>query len=82
LATGKEGLEIIMNILNEIQRLGYDARDSNLTGYVNWPKKQELYKILWATQRQLKMCSTFVGEEEWLAEHNEDVIIKKLQGVA
>lgn len=71
-----------MNILNEIERLGRDARDPNLTGFVNWPKKQELYKILWATQYQLKMCGTFVGEEEWLEAHREDVIIKKLQGVA
>ena len=51
-----------------------------LTGWQNWPAKQELYKIYWATKRQLDRCSTFVDEDEWLREHEQDVFLEKLEG--
>lgn len=54
-------------LLNEIHRVGENARDKNLTGYINWPHKQQLYLAQAEIKRQLEMCSTFHGEEEWLA---------------
>ena len=63
-----------------IQKLGYKTTDPHMDGYYQWGQKQKLYEILWETQRQLKQCPTFYGEEEWLAEHAEEVIIDKLKG--
>jgi len=63
-----------------IQKLGYAATDPRMDGYYQWGQKQKLYKILWETQRQLKRCSEFYGEADWLNEHNEEVIIEKLTG--
>lgn len=68
------------DILWEIQKLGNKATDPNMTGWVNWPAKQELYKIYWAVKKQLNRCSTFADEDEWLREHDQDVFIEKLEG--
>ena len=56
------------NLLREVIRVGENARDVNLTGYVNWPHKQQLYLAQAEIQKQLSMCSTFVDEKEWLEE--------------
>lgn len=63
-----------------IQHLGYQATNSHLDGYFQWGQKQKLYQILWETQRQLRKCSKFYGEEEWLADHAEQELIDKLKG--
>lgn len=68
------------DILWEIQKLGIKATDPNLTGWVNWPAKQELYKIYWAVKKQLNRCSAFAEEDEWLREHDQDVFLEKLEG--
>lgn len=71
---------MINDVLWEIQKLGNKATDPNMTGWVNWPAKQDLYKIYWAVKKQLNRCSTFVDEDEWIREHEEDVFIEKLEG--
>lgn len=70
----------VTDVTWSIQKLGYAATDPRMDGYYQWAQKQKLYKILWETQRQLKKCSEFYGEEEWLNDHNEEVIIEKLTG--
>lgn len=44
------------------------ANDPNLTGWVNWPCKQDLYRVKFAVDEMLANTSKFVGEEEWLEE--------------
>ena len=56
------------SLLKEVWRVGENARDPNLTGFVNWPYKQQLYLAQKEIQNQLDQCSTFVGEQEWLLE--------------
>jgi hypothetical protein len=68
------------DVIWEIQKLGLRATDPNLTGWVNWPAKQELYKIYWAVKKELNRCSTFTDEDEWLKEHDEEVFLEKLEG--
>ena len=46
-----------------------DATDQHMDGYFNFHAKMKLYKILWEAQKQLSMCNTFVGEDEWVAKH-------------
>jgi len=70
----------LSDITSQIQKLGYRVTDPHMDGYYQWGQKQKLYYILWETQRQLKKCSEFYGEEEWLQEHEEEVIIDKLKG--
>lgn len=74
--------EVSLNdMIWDIQKLGYNCTDPRMDGYYQWGQKQKLYQILWEAQRQLKKCPTFYGEEDWLKEHNETVMLNKLQGV-
>jgi hypothetical protein len=68
------------DVLWSIQKLGYNATDPHMDGYYQWGQKQKLYQILWETQRQLRKCSAFSVEEEWLKDHSEEVLIDKLKG--
>jgi hypothetical protein len=73
--------EVSLNdIIWDIQKLGYNCTDPNMDGYYQWGQKQKLYEILWEVQRQLKKCSEFYGEDVWLKDHSEDVILDKLKG--
>jgi hypothetical protein len=71
---------MIEDVLWTIQKLGVSATDPYMDGYVQFDKKKDLYKILWAVEKQLSRCSNFYGEDEWLREHAEDVFIEKLEG--
>jgi hypothetical protein len=70
----------VTDVTWSIQKLGYAATDPRMDGYYQWGQKQKLYQILWETQHQLKKCSDFYGEDKWLKEHHEEVIIEKLTG--
>lgn len=56
------------------------ANDPYLTGWNNWPHKQELYKIYWAVKEALEKTANFAGEAEWLEECEQEKIINKLRG--
>lgn len=64
--------------LQEIQDHYRDANDSRLTGWNNWPHKQELYKIYWAAKEALEKTSTFAGEDEWLEEQRKERVMNIL----
>jgi len=72
----------LKSVLCQIQQLGYHARDARMDGFYNWGQKQKLYEILWETQRQLKKCSLFSAEEDWLEERRQDKMLNILQGNA
>ena len=57
--------------LEHIQEMGSYIRDPHMDGFSQFNKKQQLYKILWAAQKQLENAPKFYGEEEWLKEHRE-----------
>jgi len=57
------------SILEHIEDMGWYMRDPNMDGFTQWGKKQQLYKILWAAQKQLENSPTYHGEEEWVKEH-------------
>lgn len=56
------------------------ANDQNLTGFVNWPCKQDLYRVKFAVDEMLKNTGTFAGEEEWLQEQEKEKMWKALNG--
>lgn len=68
------------DVIWEIQKLGTAATEPRNDGYVQFGNKKELYKILWAVEKQLSRCSNFYGEDEWLREHAQDVFVERLEG--
>jgi hypothetical protein len=70
----------VTDVTRSIQTLGYRCTDPHMDGYYQWGQKQKLYQILWETERQLRKCPAFYGEDEWLKEHAEEVVLDKLKG--
>ena len=58
----------VNRVIAECQRMYLGANDPNLTGFVNWPCKQDLYRVKFAVDNMLEQTSTFFGEQEWLVE--------------
>ena len=65
-------------VISECQKMYWGATDSRMTGYVNWPCKQDLYRVKFAVDEMLKNTSKFSGEEEWLAEQEKEKAWKVL----
>jgi len=58
----------VNKIISDCHRIYVNATDPHLTGFVNWPCKQDLYRIKFAVEEMLEKTSTFVDEEAWLNE--------------
>ena len=67
------------HVISECRKMYAGAIDPYVTGYVNWPCKQDLYRVKFAVDEMLKNTSGFAGEEEWLREQEAERIIKILK---
>lgn len=70
----------VREIKDLISRIGYHESDAGQTGYVTWKLKQELYEVLWHTEKVLKNCSNY-GEEEklFLKKHDQSEMLETLK---
>ena len=59
-------------VISECQKMYYGANDPYVTGWNNWPCKQDLYRVKFAVDKMLKNTSQFSGEEEWLLEQEQE----------
>jgi hypothetical protein len=66
-------------VISECQKMHHGATDPYVTGWNNWPCKQDLYRVKFAVDEMLKNTSTFVGEEEWLLEQEKEKMWKILK---
>lgn len=71
----------VNKVIAECERMYRGAIDPYVTGYNNWPCKQDLYRVKFAVDEMLKKTSTFSGEEEWLLEHDKEQVWKALNEV-
>ena len=71
----------VEQVISACQKMHHGATDPNMTGWVNWPCKQDLYRVKFAVDEMLKNTGTFVGEEEWLEEHDKEQVWKALNEV-
>ena len=58
-------------IEDQIRSMGYYLQDMRNDGFSQFEVKKKLYKILWETEKQLKMSSSFVGETDWLMQNEK-----------
>jgi len=66
-------------VIDDCQRMYYGANDPYVTGWNNWPCKQDLYRVKFAVDEMLKQTSKFSGEEEWLLEQEQQKMWKALK---
>ena len=68
----------INKVIWECQKMYRAANDPYMTGFVNWPCKQDLYRVKFAVDEMLRNTGTFVGEPEWLEEQEKHKMWKAL----
>ena len=66
-------------VISKCQQMYFAASDPYLTGWEQWPCKQDLYRVKFAVDEMLSKCSAFVGEEEWLREQEQEKMWKILK---
>ena len=69
----------VADIQRQISRMHSAATDPYLTGWNQWPVKQDLYRLKWQIDRALENCSTFADEEKFLNDHEKEVLIEVLK---
>ena len=68
----------VNRVISECQQMYFGANDPHVTGWVNWPCKQDLYRVKFAVDEMLAKISRFSGEDEWLLEQEKDKMWKRL----
>ena len=58
----------VTEVLEHLKRMWYGATDPYVTGWNNWPCKQDLYRVKFAVDELLRQTPEFSGETEWVAQ--------------
>jgi hypothetical protein len=66
-------------VISQCQQMYHGANDPYMTGFVNWPCKQDLYRVKFAVDEMLSKTPKFTGETEWLLEQEQDKMWKRLK---
>ena len=66
-------------VISECRKMYAGANDPYVTGWNNWPCKQDLYRVKFAVDEMLKNTSKFSGEEEWLEELEKEKVVRILR---
>lgn len=64
--------------LDEARSTFHRAMDNYETGYVTWEYKKQLLELKWFLDESLPQCSTYAGEEEWIAEQKTAKAFRKI----
>jgi len=60
---------MIKNILERIEDLGQQARDTHQDGFTGFGAKRDLYKLKWAIEKEISNTIVYYGEEEWVKDN-------------
>lgn len=69
----------VNKVIGECHKMYRGANDPHMTGWVNWPCKQDLYRVKFAVDEMLKNTGGFAGEAEWLEEQQKEKMWKELK---
>ena len=65
--------------LDEARHIFHKATDHYETGFITWEYKKQLLELLWYLEEVIPQCSTYSGEEEWIAEQKTDQAFRKIK---
>ena len=69
----------VQQVINECQKMYFGATDPMMTGWTNWPCKQDLYRVKFAVDEMLANTGKFAGEDEWLLQQEKEKMWKILK---
>ena len=67
------------DVESQLRQMYSGAVDPYMTGWNNWPCKQDLYRVKFLVDELLEKCPTFGPEQEWLREQEAEKIVKILK---
>ena len=65
-------------IIAQCRKMYAAANDPYMTGWNNWPAKQDLYRVKFAVDEMLKNTAKFSPEDEWLEDQEKQRMWKAL----
>jgi hypothetical protein len=69
----------VNKVIADCQKMYQGANDPYVTGWNNWPCKQDLYRVKFAVDEMLVKTSMFGGEDEWLEEQEKEKVMRILK---
>ena len=66
------------SVHHQIYLAGVELNSPYNDGYVQWGIKQDLHKLKWLLDEIMADSPTFVGEDEFLKEHDQKKMWRKL----
>jgi vancomycin permeability regulator SanA len=66
-------------ITDQLQQCYFAVNDPYQDGFTQWHCKKDLLRVKLALDNMLERCPTFVGEEEWLLEQEQEKMWKVLK---
>lgn len=64
---------------HQVYMAGVELHSPYNDGFVQWELKKDLYKLKWLVDAILKDSPTFNDEEEFLKQHEKEVMWRKLK---
>ena len=62
------------DVIHQCKKMHWGATDPYVTGWNNWPCKQDLYRVKFYLDELLKSCPTYSVEQEWLDQIEKDKV--------
>lgn len=69
----------VADMFNQVRSLAGEINSRYNDGFTAFYAKQDLYKIKWFIDEQLKTSQRFVGEDEWLKEEEKKRVVQILK---
>lgn len=66
-------------VSHNIYMAGVELCNDRNDGYTQWEIKQDLYRLQWLIDNILRQSPSFVGEEEFLKEHENAEVWRALK---
>jgi len=70
----------LKTIKEEVDKITYAESDKYMDGFTTWGCKKDLYEILWYVEEALKECGTYSNEEDFIIEHEKELMWDILKG--
>ena len=67
------------DIMSMIRKMNIEMTSPYNDGYVSWGIKQDLYILKFFLDKIVADAPTFVGEDEWLQDREQEVIMEILK---
>ena len=70
----------LKTIKEEVDKIRFAEGDKYMDGFTTWGCKKDFYEILWYVEKALDECDTYSNEDDFLEEHEKELMWAILKG--